>query len=360
MKKRRKRKNKLNGKQKVLIGILAALVFVVTIGVTTSILSVKPPEEPEEMRGIWIAYLDFKELGLHNKSKNVFTKNAEAFLQKAKDNNLNTVFFHVRAFRDATYQSETFPISKFLWDKKEPISYDPLKIMAKLAHKNGMQLHAWLNPYRNRKPEQRILNPEKEETTEEILTCVREIMKEYSVDGIHFDDYYYPETGFKKVSETDKRNNVNKMVKAVYKEVKSINEEVKFGISPAGNLQYAQSIGADIDTWLSQDGYVDYIIPQIYWTDKHSATWREKMFSDTLDQWISKNKKEKPLYVGLALYMTGKKADYDPGWKKSSHNLEKQLGILRERDCKGFVLFSAKDLYRKEAKKELKNFRKAL
>ena len=312
-------------------------------------------ETGEEVRGIWLAYVDFKEVGLYNKSEDKFRENAEKFFRRAEKNSVNTVFFHVRAFRDASYLSDTFPMSRYIWDKEEEIPYDPLEIMTELAHEHNMQIHAWLNPYRNTDFDKKILDPAASESTEEILTCVREILDHYEVDGIHFDDYFYTEDA--ELSAEEKMKNVNRMVRSVYETVKEYGEEIQFGISPAGNTGYCESIGADIKTWMSEEGYVDYLAPQIYWTDQHSATWREKMFSDTLKEWISLNEREVRLYIGLALYRAGEKASDDPGWGNQNNNLARQLRILREEGCQGYILFSAKDLYRKGARQELENYR---
>lgn len=307
-----------------------------------------------EIHAIWLAYVDYKALGLYNKEEAEFRKNAKAFFQEAKENSINTVYFHVRAFRDAAYKSQTFPMSRYLWSKKEEIPYDPLEIMVKLARTYDMELHAWLNPYRNRDFDQDILNPADESSTAEILHCIEEVLENYEVDGIHFDDYFYQEDS--KISEEEMMENVNGMVRAVYRKVKEYGQDIQFGISPAGNIGYCHSIGVDLETWMSQDGYVDYIMPQIYWTDQHSASWREKMFTDTLDEWIGLNQKGIPLYPGLALYRTGEKAEDDPGWYASSDNVAQQVRILREKGCDGFALFSARDLFRQEAQEEIKNY----
>lgn len=313
-------------------------------------------QESGEIRAVWLAYVDYKSLGLRDKSEAEFRENAEAFFEEAAANRINTVYFHVRAFRDAAYKSDSFPMSRYLWTKKDEIPYDPLEIMIELAHKNKMELHAWLNPYRNTDFDKKILNPASEKSTEEILRCVREILEDYDVDGIHFDDYFYTEDS--KLSSQKKMANVNRMVRAVYKTVKEYGQEIQFGISPAGNIGYCESIGADVKTWMAEEGYVDYLVPQIYWTDQHSASWREKMFTDTLEEWISFNEKNVPLYIGLALYRAGEKASDDPGWGKADDNLARQVRILRKRNCQGFALFSAKDLERKGAQQELKNYRK--
>ncbi len=355
MKKRKKRKTKKQlQKQRRLLaaaGILLVILAVLGVSFGKDLIQRIPGQET---RAIWLAYVDYKALGLYNQEEAKFRKNAETFFQAAKENSINTVYFHVRAFRDAAYKSRTFPMSRYLWSKKEDIPYDPLKIMVELAGKYDMELHAWLNPYRNRDFDKAILDPADENSTTEILVCVEEILENYDVDGIHFDDYFYQEDS--KVPEEEMMRNVNQMVRAVYSKVKTYGRELQFGISPAGNIGYCHSIGVDVETWMSQEGYVDYIMPQIYWTDQHSAAWREKMFTNTLEEWMGLNEAGIPLYPGLALYRTGEKAKDDPGWHASSDNLARQVRILREKGCHGFALFSARDLFRQGAQEEIKNY----
>lgn len=355
MKKRKKRKTKKQlQKQRRLLAAAGLLVLIFgALGIFFGKDMIKG-KNGEETRAIWLAYVDYKALGLYNKEEAAFRKNAEAFFQKAKENSLNTVYFHVRAFRDAAYKSQTFPMSRYLWSRKTEIPYDPLKIMVELAGKYDMELHAWLNPYRNRDFAQDILDPADEGSTAEILRCVDEILTNYQVDGIHFDDYFYQENS--KIPEEEMMENVNKMVQAVYSKVKAYGQDIQFGISPAGNIGYCHSIGADVETWMSQEGYVDYIMPQLYWTDQHSASWREKMFTETLDEWLGLNEAEVPLYPGLALYRTGEKAEDDPGWRASTDNVAQQVRISREKGCHGFALFSARDLFRQGAREEIKNY----
>ena len=309
----------------------------------------------ESVVGVWISYGDFSKLGLYNQSEEHFRENAEAFLDTAETYGVNTVYFHVRAFRDAVYNSEYFPLASFVWDRSKEIDYDPLQIMTELAHKHNMKLHAWMNPYRNISFEKEILDPASKETQDEILLAVREVLDNYDVDGIHFDDYFYEEGNT--LPETEKKKNVNRMVKAVYKEVHKTGHDLVFGISPAGNTAYCESIGADIETWLSEDGYVDYIVPQIYWTDEHTAPWRDNMFTNTLDEWIALNKADAELYIGLAAYKAGLEEDADPGWKNSDRNLASQVEMLTEKGCDGYVFFSAGDFYRNSACDELGNYR---
>lgn len=352
--KRRKSKSDRERRQAVKTAIAVFLVVIVSTLGMSMCRSGNSPELSEEVRGIWVSYVDFGKLGLSNKSEAEFRENAEAFYERAEALHINTVYFHVRAFRDAVYISETFPVSRAIWSRPEKIPYDPLEIMVELAHEHEMELHAWMNPYRNSSFDQEILDPAEEATTEEILKSVYEVIENYDVDGIHFDDYFYNEGD--DLSTGEKMDNVNRMIRQVYKAVHEADNDLVFGISPAGNISYSESLGADIRTWLSQDGYVDYIIPQIYWTDEHSAQWRDEMFSDTLDEWITLNTNDTLLYVGLALYKAGTDDIDDLGWKSSTGNIAFQIQIVREKRADGYAFFSAADLYRDSAADELKAY----
>ena len=312
-------------------------------------------ETQEDVIGVWISYGDFDTLGLYNQNENGFRKNADTFLDKVEEYGINTVYFHVRAFRDAVYKSEHFPMASYVWDRSENIDYDPLQVMTELTHEHGMELHAWMNPYRNSSFEENILDPASKKTRKEILLCVGEVIDNYDVDGIHFDDYFYEEANT--LPESEKKKNVNKMVRAVYEKVHASGRNLVFGISPAGNTSYCAEIGADVETWLTEEGYVDYIVPQIYWTDEHTAPWRDDMFTDTLDEWIALNKNDAELYIGLAAYKAGLDEEADPGWENRNDNLAVQVQQIREKNCDGYVFFSATDFYRNGASEELGNYR---
>lgn len=159
-------------------------------------------------------------------------------------------------------------------------------------------------------------------------------------------------------SASKKRSNVNKMVKSVYSTVKDLDSGVSFGISPAGNIDNCRAAGADVDKWLSESGYIDYIVPQIYWTNQWGGGGKTTMFTNRLKAWKNLNKNGTAMYIGLASYRTGIKYSDDPGWKKKSTNLADQLNLLRAYGCGGYALFSAKDLYRSAAKTELSNLSK--
>lgn len=351
---KRKRKNTVDKRQ---ILKTATAVFLVALMATLGLSMCNKGGSnglEKEVRGVWVSYVDFGKIGLADKTEAEFRTNAEAFYDRAEELHINTVYFHVRAFRDAVYISDHFPLSRYIWSGSGSIPYDPLKIMIELAHEHDMELHAWLNPYRNSSFDEDILDPADEKSTEEILLCIDEITDNYDVDGIHFDDYFYEADDPLETSE--KMENVNRMIRAVYEAVHGDDKDLVFGISPAGNISYSESLGADVRTWMSEEGYVDYIMPQIYWTDEHTASWRDRMFSDTLDEWLSLNQNDMPVYVGLALYKAGTDDDDDPGWKNSSENIAFQVTQLREKGCHGYAFFSAADFFREGASEELKGY----
>lgn len=319
----------------------------------------------KEMRGIWVSVFDFPKLGLNASSESQFVKNAGQFLSDAAGNGVNTVFLHVRAFDDAIYPSKIFRRNQYVSS-----AYDPLKLMIQEAHKRGMELHAWMNPYRL--DYDYYLDPSKDSSTERIKQAVSEVMA-YDIDGIHFDDYFYHAgKGYKDVSgkvtlknedapsAEMKRTYVNNMVRSVYSAVKAKKQSVVFGISPQGSTENCRLGGADIDRWISQKGYVDYLMPQIYWSDQWGSGGTRSLYSERIREWKILNQGRLPLYVGLALYRTGASISDDPGWLKKSTNLKEQVQILRNNGFSGYSLFSAQDLYRSGAQTELSGLRSYL
>lgn len=365
--------------------------------------SVEKPDKDtqKELRAMWISYLEFDAyLDTYSQNKNNFTKFITRLYDKCKENHMNAVIVHVRPFGDAIYDSDYFPWSKYISGKqgKSP-GFDPLKIMIEEAHNRGLEFHAWLNPYRvafdtdysklssdnparkwhnSSSSKRNVLsyqgklyyNPAKTDVQKLIINGVKEIVTNYDVDGIHFDDYFYPsfssdnvKTAFdateynaykKKQQEAGKsyksiynwrRANVNKLVSGVYKAVKSIDKNVRFGISPAGNIDNLKSnysYYVDIDTWLENEGYVDYIMPQIYWGFTHKTAAYDKV----LNRWVSLNKKGLvDLYVGIGVYKVGmaKSSSYSDWeeWQKDATILKDQITYARKTEATaGFAFFS--------------------
>lgn len=354
-----------------------------------------------ELRAMWISYIEFQAyLDSYKANKENFTTFIRQIYDKCVDNNMNAVIVHVRPFGDALYSSSYFPWSKYVSGKqgKNP-GFDPLTIMIEEAHKRNLKFHAWLNPYRvsfntkyselaannpavkwhnSDKEKRNVLaysgklyyNPSKPQVRELIMNGVKEIVANYNVDGIHFDDYFYPsfssslvkksfdateynayknkqkESGKKYMNIYDwRRGNVNQLVSGVYKAVKSIKPNVEFGISPAGNIDNLKSNTSyyvDIDTWLKNPGYVDYIMPQIYWGFSHKTAAYDKV----LDRWVKLNSAGiVDLHIGIGVYKVGmaKSSSYSDWeeWQKDSSILADQIEYARKtKKVKGFAFFS--------------------
>ncbi len=349
-------------------------------------------EEDVQMRGIWLCYKEYASLGLSVfDDEEAYRENADRFLEEAQKYRINTVFLHARAFDDAFWRSRTFRASKYIGGDETLTAweaygeYDPFGVFLEEAHKYGIEVHAWLNPYRV--SFDYYYDPADDESTQRILTAVKELLEFESggerIDGIHLDDYFYnAKEGYYRIREpynkyavvgseeeqpagwnyqvvtsAEKRENVNRMIREVYRTVSEAGST--FGISPAGNYDNAMNDGADIDTWLSEDGYIDYIMPQIYWTNQWGENGNTAMFSDRLDLFLGKKKNNAKFYVGLALYKTQpSKSAGDPGWTLNDSNLQQQIAELESKGADGYVYFSAQYLFRNCAQEELANIKK--
>lgn len=375
----------------------------------------------KELKAVWISYLEFNDR-LKDSTGNVgFTeKRFTSMINEMFDNvaslGMNAVIVHVRPFGDAMYPSEYFPWSKYIsgTQGKNP-GFDPLKIMVDAAHDRGLQFHAWLNPYRittgstdvnalaKTNPARRWLNDSKTSNDRNVLSFggnlyynpamsqvqslivngIKEIVTNYDVDGIHFDDYFYPSLGTNykknfdyveyntyvtkcKKEKTDymsiadwRRENVNRMIRKVYMAVKELDETVEFGISPGGFYDALLSDSGhyvDFPTWMSTEGYVDYVAPQIYWSFDHSTY----PFDKTLKKWASYLKTDSvKLYVGIATYKAG--SSLEPQWKNNTNILKDMIEYSRNTNkVSGFMFFRYDFFYKSATKKSVDNMLKIL
>ena len=365
-----------------------------------------------EMRGVWVSYLDWNGWA---KDEAGYKKAMDQTLDLCVQKGLNAVFLQVRPDGDAMYPSQYFPWSKFASGKqgKNP-GYDPLAYAVQAAHQRGLQLHAWINPYRitgylNRYSDlcasnpaiawakdgdssndrwvlcqngEYYYNPAIPQVRQLIIDGVKEIVTNYEVDGIHFDDYFYPnlddskaETWFDypeyQASGTSlsvaawRRNNVNELVRGVYGAVKSIRPQALFGISPEGYLQNLRKDTrqfTDVDAWMTQSGYVDYLMPQIYWgfEAKQNGQAAGYAFANCLNEWVTLKKKGNvKLYVGLALYKTGTDAvdgNEVPEWQRY-HDIMKREGQAGRAtgQVSGYCFYDLSSLTRAAAAEEVAN-----
>ena len=362
-----------------------------------------------EFRAVWIAYYDFKTTGYTEKE---FRDHVCNMFNEVAAMNMNAVVVHVRPFSDAMYPSEYFPWSKYCSgvQGKDP-GFDPLKIMVTEAHARGLEFHAWLNPYRIsntttnvstlsidhparmyrtdsiKSNDRNVLtydgklyyNPASAEVQELIVNGIREIVENYDVDGIHFDDYFYPSLGknyktnfdateyeaYKKkqiaakksyLSIADwRRENVNKLVRTIYATIKEINPKVVYGISPGGfmdALRANDKYYVDFDTWVSYDGYIDYLCPQLYWSNDHSIYPYNEILQRFAD--AVKNPDVK-LYVGVGAYKAGIKTE-GTDWYKNPNVLKNMIIKGRATEgVDGFILFDYSHIMSKKKTTAIKN-----
>lgn len=314
-----------------------------------------PPAAAREFRAVWVATvtnIDWPtEPGLSTEQQQ---KEAIAILDQCAANNMNAVVLQVRTSCDAMYPSKLEPWSYYLTGEQgkapEPY-YDPLKFWIDEAHKRGIELHAWFNPYRarvaasdysfakshlvNAHPDSvkkygkmHWLDPGDKFAADHSYRVFMDVVKRYDVDGIHIDDYFYP---YPVKSETDgevpfpddnsygvytaaggklprddwRRENVNQLVERIYKGTKHHKKWVKFGISPFGLYRPGYPEGtkgfdqytklyADALLWLKQ-GWCDYWTPQLYWKIGHPTV----PFEPLLKYWVAENSQARHIWPGL-------------------------------------------------------------
>jgi uncharacterized lipoprotein YddW (UPF0748 family) len=336
--------------------IVSSPALAVFAATTLEIADIVPPKPLREFRGAWIATianLDWPS----RKAESSVEQKAEllGLLDRAAQLKLNTVIFQVRPCCDAFYTSRLEPWSEYLTGTmgKEPLPfYDPLTFAIEEAHKRGLELHAWFNPFRVRNSFSRSapagnhvtkthpnwvrhygnqlwLDPGEPEAQKYSLDVVMDVVRRYDIDGVHFDDYFYPYpakdrvgnylefpdySSWKKfgaagrLSRDDwRRENVNGFIRQVYESIKAIKPWIKFGISPFGIWRPAIPAGidphaldaygrlyADSRKWL-MNGWLDYFAPQLYWPIQPS----QHSFASLLEWWAKQNLKGRHLVPGL-------------------------------------------------------------
>ena len=311
-----------------------------------------------EFRGAWIQVVNgqFKGMGT-DKMKQTLVGQLDAL----REAGINAIIFQVRPEGDALYASRLEPWSRFLTgvqgQSPQPF-WDPMQFMIDECHKRGMEFHAWINPYRvkttlntklapnhvyNIHPEwfvtygdQLYFDPALPESRRHICMVVSDIVSRYDVDAIHMDDYFYPYPisgkdfpddasfttyGGRFTNKGDwRRNNVNMLVCELHEKIREIKPWVKFGISPFGiyrnestdplgsrtrGLQNYDDLYADVQLWASE-GWVDYVIPQIYWQIGHPVADYK-----VLVEWWARHSGNRPLFIGQSVMNTVNNTDPD-------------------------------------------------
>ena len=348
----------------------------------------------KEMRAAWISTVYNMDWP---KTKNNISKQKQEYIEmldKLKGIGINTVVFQVRPKSDALYNSSINPWSDVLTGTqgKNP-GYDPLAFAIGEAHKRGMELHAWFNPYRvttsgtdinklasnnqarlhqdwlleyNSGSNKALMyNPGLPEVRKHIVDTVSEVVRNYNVDGIHFDDYFYrdgmdDDDTYKKygngLNKGDwRRENVNTLLREVKSAIKSIKPNVEFGVSPSGiwknkssdptgsdtrGFEHYSKSYADSRTWI-REGLIDYIVPQIYWTIGYSAADYSKLVS-----WWSNEVKgyNVDLYIGQGVYRQGGSDSLN-----IASEIKQQINLNRKySEVKGSMYFSTRDILKNE------------
>lgn len=363
----------------------------------SAVITVPIPSPPpkRELRGVWVATVE----NIDWPSRRDLTpeqqrREYQKMLDAHQRVGINAIFFQVRPASDAFYRSELEPWSKFLSGRqgKDP-GWDPLPFLVEEAHRRGMEFHAWFNPYRastdtstarlaplhpyRRHPEwflrysgKLLYNPGLPEVRAYITQVIVDVVRRYDIDGVHFDDYFYPypeprqvihdEAAFARYNEQNlsladwRRRNVNQLVEQVHAAIAAEKRWVKFGISPFGvwmnsnedpegsdtrAFQGHSGLYADAREWLRQ-GWVDYVLPQLYW----STNFRVAAYP-TLIEWWSRNRYDRHLYIGQGAYRMMESTKSDTTWR-SPRELPRQVRLNRSypQDISGSVFFSGKSV----------------
>lgn len=354
-----------------------------------------------EFRAVWLTtfdHMDFpKEKGAH---PDVHKQELIKLLDFHHKNGINAIFFQVRPAADAFYHSKIELWSQWLTGKQgqapEPF-WDPLAFLVAECHQRNMELHAWINPYRavyntkhdatspnhitKRRPEWFVVygkhkqfNPGIPAVRQYLTNIVADIAQRYDIDGIHFDDYFYPykkgklefpdQATFMKYGGNSKdvhhwrRNNVDLLIEGVHDTLQTIKPYLKFGISPFGvwrnksedpdgsDTHVGQTsydyLYADVLKWLRK-GWIDYLVPQLYWSIEHPrASFKSLSF------WWAKHAYSRHIYIGHAFYKI--KNDRDDRWKHVSE-LPNQVRLTRQyRNLLGNAYFRSNFLQKNPAK----------
>ena len=332
----------------------------------TAFISTLSAQPKREFRAVWIAHVSNIDWpSARNLTAQQQRDEFVAQLNALKLTGINAVVMQVRPSCDAIYTSTIEPWAEWLTGKqgKSP-GYDPLQFMIEETHKRGMEFHAWFNPYRAvintavssvdsshisvKRPDWiltyntiKFLNPGLPEVRQYVTSVIMDVVRRYDIDAVHFDDYFYPypQTGFTIDDNTTftqfprgiadkatwRRDNVDLLIKMVADSIKNAKSYVKFGISPFGiwrnnssdpqgsntrGLEAYSDIYADSRKWIQQ-GWLDYIAPQIYWSIGFSAANYQ-----VLVPWWANYATNRHLYIGQGVYRINTSSD--PNWLKAA------------------------------------------
>lgn len=327
-----------------------------------------PTEPPQSItsdwKAMWLSQFDMSGIytsGGKQRDEADYTKRIGEVLDNVVENGFNTVIVQMRPYADSMYPSDIYPPSRYtVGSYAKDFTYDPMAILIEAAHQRGLDVHAWINPIRGMTVSElnqvtagysikdwytnsetngkyvttvgdRVyLNPAYEEVRQLIIDGAKEILERYDVQGVHMDDYFYPTTdaSFDATAYNEykqgggdldlaawRRTNLDALVAGLYSATKTHDEKALFGISPSGVIKTVyESHYADVYKWCSDDGYLDYIMPQVYFGFEHATC----AFDKTCDTWQDIIKNEKiTLIIGMSFGKALAKTDQ---WAGSGKN----------------------------------------
>ncbi|WP_141503974.1 family 10 glycosylhydrolase [Paenibacillus luteus] len=351
------------------------------------------PEEGTKLRGAWVSTVYNLDWPSQSSYQNAVKQMGEyiSLLDELQAMGMNAVFVQVRPASDALYPSKLVPWSKYLSGVQGLApTYDPLAFMIEETHKRKMEFHAWFNPFRasvdtkidqlatnhvaKQQPDWIVnaggklyINPGIPQARQHIIDTIMEVVNGYDIDGVHLDDYFYPsnvdfadDEAFKsynagsiKTKADWRRSNINTFVRQLGETIHKVKPQAEYGISPFGvwrnksvdptgsdtkaGVTAYDNMYADVRTWI-QNGWIDYVTPQIYWSLSFTAARYDKL----VDWWAQEVKGTGvDLYIGHSPYKLGTK---EAGWDSSKELINQLEYNKKYQEVKGDVFFSAKDL----------------
>ena len=372
-------------RKKIFLLLIIFLLLLIYIFIPEEKLDNK--EETLEKRAVFISYIELGD-NLRGKNAKDMKKTIDVMLDTSKDFGFNMIILQVRAFSDAIYPSSIFPSSRSVVNTEgDELPFDILEYFIKEAHQKDLELHAWVNPYRiSNETDTSVIsvtnpaydmlddstavavldsgiycNPASREVESLILEGINEIISNYDVDGIHFDDYFYPlSTTIDEEEYNDALSDnssltlqefrlsiISSLVKKTYDLIKSYDKNILFGISPDGNIDNNYNSNyVDTRLFCTEDGYIDYIMPQVYYGFLNST----KPFEETIKSWNNLITNDIDLIPALAFYKTGNIDTYAKEgineWIEYNNIIAREVMLSRDlSNYSGFAIFRYDSLF---------------
>ena len=338
----------------------------------------------EKTYSVWLSYVDYGNM-LKGKSESDFLQNVQTMMANLESLGINRIYAHVSMFTDSIYESEYYPMSSYVTGKLGEIaSFDPLEMIISEANLRQIKVEAWINPLRSFTESEMkqvsdaylvkqwyldeelqkqnlmlvdnryYLNPGSQDVRDLVNAYVEELSTNYSLAGIHIDDYFYP-AGMKDVydeitylayleqypeaSVADyRREMTNQLVSSMYQTIKNVNHSMIFSISPSANIDTNyNSYYADVIKWTKEPGYCDVMIPQVYFGFENGAM----PFESVVDQWEELVGYRVRIVYGLAAYKVGEEDEYAQEgkyeWQENVDILSRQIEYVKNKEHYGGV-----------------------